>query len=109
MTYQSHPTRSRGGTLFLLVTTYPLDPRVQEELRFYVGKHPWKVVGLLSSTKRVFKKAIEEADRKAGGQGEEADPDGGGGAQTSPTTRRRAEGEETNMRRNVGEAYGDRA
>ena len=34
------------------------NPNVEEELRIYVGKHPWKVAQLLAEAKKVFKTAV---------------------------------------------------
>ena len=63
-------------------------------------RHPWKVANLLSSAKRVFKKAIEKAQCKEGGKAEQP-PGRGEGAQAPRTTRRGADEKRTSMWRAV--------
>ena len=72
------------------------NPRIKEELRFYVGEHPWKVADLLSSAK----KGHRGSTAQRGEQSEEADPEGGEGAQTSRTRKKRSRrGTDQNVQR----------
>ena len=38
-------------------------PRIEEELRIFVGKHPWKIAELLAEAKKVFKAVTKEVHK----------------------------------------------